>query len=110
MKKNTNLCVDLKTIMQNDTLLTIGVPYNGILTQTDEDHYMFQEEAKGTKAPGKRNPQVFSGKYITLSIGKDGRPQPHFRRWPEMKTVDCRKMVFDIYSELLDAIATLPET
>ena len=33
MKKNTILCVDLKTIMQEDTLLRQGRTYRGVLTR-----------------------------------------------------------------------------
>ena len=45
MKKNTNLCVDLKTIMQEDTLLHQGRTYRGVLTRDAEHHYLFEEEA-----------------------------------------------------------------
>ena len=41
MKKNTNLCIDLKTIMQEDALLREGRSYRGVLTRDGEDHYIF---------------------------------------------------------------------
>ena len=43
MLKNTNLCVDLKTVMQNDALLVEGQCYSGVLTRDSEDHYVFEE-------------------------------------------------------------------
>ena len=39
MKKNTNLCVDLKTIMQEDVILNEGQGYHGVLTRDGKDHY-----------------------------------------------------------------------
>ena len=33
MQKNVNLCVDLKTVMQNDAHLIEGQCYNGVLTR-----------------------------------------------------------------------------
>lgn len=40
MNKNTNLCVDLKTIMQEDTILNQGQTYRGCLTRDGEEHYL----------------------------------------------------------------------
>ena len=41
MKKNTILCVDLKTILQEDTLLRQGQTYRGVLTCNAVNHYLF---------------------------------------------------------------------
>jgi len=41
--KNTNLCVDLKTVMQKDAILKEGKSYKGVLTRDDENHYLFEE-------------------------------------------------------------------
>lgn len=41
MKKNTILCVDLKTVMQNDVLLKKDKCYNGVMTRDGIDHYRF---------------------------------------------------------------------
>ena len=59
MEKNLNLCVDLKTVMQNDALLVEGQCYNGVLTRDCEDHYVFEESIntmwKSQKLSLKRN-------------------------------------------------------
>lgn len=44
-KKNTLLCVDLKTAMQEDDYLLIGRTYRGVLTRDGEMHYLFEEES-----------------------------------------------------------------
>ena len=38
MQKNTNICVDLKTKMQEVSLLEIGKCYSGCITR--DDHYI----------------------------------------------------------------------
>ena len=43
MQKNVNLCVDLKTVMQNDALPVEGLCYNGVLTRDGQDHFIFEE-------------------------------------------------------------------
>ena len=57
MKKNTNLCVDLKTIMQEDVILNEGQGYHGVLTRDGKDHYLFEEASRLSRtntAPTKR--------------------------------------------------------
>ena len=43
MKKNVNLCIDLKTLMQEDVMLCKGMCYRGVLTRTEEHEYLFEE-------------------------------------------------------------------
>ena len=62
MVKNTNLCVDLKTVMQKDPLLVEGQCYNGILTRDSDTHYRFEETIRKGRRP--RNPKLFDGKHI----------------------------------------------
>ena len=62
MEKNINLCVDLKTVMQSDTHLAEGQPYNGLLTRDGEDHYIFEESCRRHRCP--RNPKLFDGRGI----------------------------------------------
>lgn len=44
-KKNTLLCVDLKTARQEDDYLLIGRTYRGALTRDGEMHYLFEKES-----------------------------------------------------------------
>ena len=82
MQKNVNLCVDLKTVMQNDALLVEGQCYSGVLTRDSEDHYVFEESVnKGGRCP--RNPKLFDGQYCSLVHMQNGKYQIH------MKTINA---------------------
>lgn len=69
MQKNTNLCVDLKTILQEDVLLNEGQCYRGCLTRDAEDHFLFEEEAHATGHRHKRNPKVVTIRLPTSIVG-----------------------------------------
>lgn len=83
MKTNSLLCIDLKTNLQNDVLLKPGKTYHGVLKRDVEsedfrydEHYTFTEALPWTM---KRNPRLFSGKYISVTIQDDGTPRPNFK-------------------------------
>ncbi|MDO4215733.1 MAG: hypothetical protein Q4D12_07455 [Bacteroidales bacterium] len=102
MEKNTNLCVDLKTVMQQDVLLAKGHTYRGCLTRNGEDHYLF-EEAVRLDRHGKRNPKLFDGEYISLVHMQNGRYQVHMRTIDASSGIDRNELAFRVYSELLNA-------
>lgn len=56
---NTDLCVDVKTILRTDRVTKLGKEYTGVLTRDGEDHYTFVETRPSTA--GKRNPHGMSG-------------------------------------------------
>ena len=104
MKKNVNLCIDLKTIMQEDALLNPGKCYRGVLSLTDEDTYLFEEEvSKPVDRHGRRNPKLFDGRYVSLVHMQNGRYQVHMRTIDASSTLDRRDLAFQVYSELLTA-------
>ena len=104
MKKNMNLCIDLKTIMQEDALLNPGKCYRGVLSMTGEDSYLFEEEVnKPIDRHGKRNPKLFDGKYVSLVHMANGRYQVHMRTIDASSSLDRRDLAFQVYSELLTA-------
>lgn len=102
MEKNTNLSVDLKTVMQQDVLLAEGHTYRGCLTRNGEDHYLF-EEAVRLDRHGKRNPKLFDGEYISLVHMQNGRYQVHMRTIDASFGIDRNELAFRVYSELLNA-------
>lgn len=102
MKKNVNLCIDLKTIMQEDAQLNPGQCYRGVLTRTDADKYLF-EEAVRIERHGRRNPKLFDGRYVSLVHMQNGKYQVHMRTIDASSTIDRRGLAFQVYSELLDA-------
>ena len=81
MVKNTNLCVDLKTVMQKDPLLVEGQCYNGILTRDSDTHYRFEETIRKGRRP--RNPKLFDGKHISMVRKSNGRYQIHMKAMGE---------------------------
>lgn len=101
MEKNTNLCVDLKTFMQNDALLVEGQSYNGILTRDVEDHYIFEETVRKGRPP--RNPKLFDGDYISLVRMRNGKYQCHLKTFDPCGSGDAKELAFKVYSEMIDA-------
>ncbi|MDO4497696.1 MAG: hypothetical protein Q4B58_07720 [Bacteroidales bacterium] len=104
MKKNTNLCVDLKTVMQQDALLVQGQCYNGILTRDDDLHYRFEEVVRKGSHP--RNPKLFDGQFISMVRMQNGRYQCHLKTFdPAM--VDAHELGTQIYLELIKALSII---
>lgn len=101
MIKNTNLCVDLKTVLQRDALLFEGQPYNGVLTRDSSDHYLFEEAARGVRHP--RNPKLFDGEYISLVHMQNGRYQFHMRTINVEAVRNNEELALKVYNELLNA-------
>ena len=101
MEKNTNLCVDLKTVMQTDAHLIQGQPYNGLLTRDGEDHYIFEESCRRGRSP--RNPKLFDGDFCSLVHMQNGKYQIHMKTINASAIEDRNQLAFDVYSELLTA-------
>ena len=102
MKKNMNLCIDLKTILQEDTLLNPGQCYRGVLSRTENDQYLF-EEAVRVDRHGRRNPKLFDGQYVSLVHMQNGKYQVHMRTIDASAALDRKQLAFSVYNELLTA-------
>ncbi len=82
--KNTELSVDLKTLLRHDSIMRAGKEYVGTLTRDviceeyhyDDSHFTFTESAPQSRL---RNPRVFSGKYVTVTRWADGSLHPNLR-------------------------------
>ncbi len=84
---NTDLSVNLKTKLRVDARMLTGKDYLGVLrrdsdTIVDEflyrdPHFTFVEAAPLTA--GKRNPRIFDGKHISITVRPDGSPRPNFK-------------------------------
>lgn len=105
MKKNVNLCVDLKTVMQSDTHLAEGQPYNGLLTRDGEDHYIFEESCHHRSC--QRNPKLFDGNYCSLVHMQNGKYQIHMKTINASAITDRNEFAFNVYSELLTAFSII---
>ena len=101
MIKNTILCVDLKTVMQTDSLLNEGQCYTGVLTRDGESHFRFEEAARKGRPP--RNPKLFDGKFVSMVRMQNGRYQIHLKT---MDTADFDRdtFAFGVYSEINNAL------
>ena len=103
MIKNTNLCIDLKTIMQEDALLKEGRTYRGVLTRDSEDHFLFEEEAHNSSPRPRRNPKLFNGRFCALVHMQNGKYQIHMKTIEASNTIDRQELAFKVYVELLEA-------
>jgi hypothetical protein len=84
---NTELDVNLKTILHSDRRMQTGKDYQGVLrrdsdAEVDEflcsdAHFTFVETLP--QAPQNRNPRVFDGDYITVTRRSDGSYHPNFK-------------------------------
>jgi hypothetical protein len=102
MKKNLNLCIDLKTIMQEDTLLNQNRCYRGVLSRTGENQYLFEEAVRAGRHT-KRNPKLFEGQYVSFVHMQNGKYQAHLRTIDVTSCPDRKQLAFNVYAELLKA-------
>ena len=114
--RNTDLAVDLKTVLRSDTYMKTGKDYLGVLRR-DQDasiedfrcrdaHYTFVETVHPTT--GKRNPHVFNGRYLTVTRRDDGSLRPNFKPMPKLgANLSIDNYAFEVYRELLGALRGL---
>ena len=113
--KNTDLAVNLKTVLLSDTSMRTGKEYQGVLRRDwdaeiedfrcRDAHYTFIETVRMTA--DRRNPHVFNGKYITITRRPDGTLRPNFKPMPAGMSVD--NYAFEVYRELRGALKGLVE-
>ena len=111
---NTELGVDLKTVLRTDRTMQAGKDYPGVLRRDAEGdiddylyrdpHYTFVETLPWTS---KRNPCLFRGKHISITRQDDGTLRPNFRpmKVDEHFTVDG--YAFEVASEIRQALKGL---
>ena len=105
MQKNMNLCVDLKTVMQNDANLLEGQCYTGVLTRDGEEYFIFEESCHKGRPP--RNPKLFDGNYCSLVHMQNGKYQIHMKTINASAIEDRRDLAFRVYTELLTAFSII---
>lgn len=106
MKNNFELCVDLKTVLQNDAQVAEGKCYNGTLSRTDDEHYLFEESV--TTSRQRRNPKVYEGQYLSMVHKEDGRYQYYFKSMPDLTRIDRDALSLGIYREVVAALSIIP--
>ena len=103
--RNTELCVDLKTILISDRRAKTNKDYTGVLTRDGEGHFTFIETQPTT---ARRNPQLFKGRFITITRWDDGSLHPNFRPM-NMAGFSVEHYAFEVYRELYKALKGLVE-
>ena len=107
MKVNTELCIDLKTILLDDCIAKLGKDYQGVLKHIKEYNYSFRETQSPTAY--KRNPRIYNGKYITLTLRKDGSPQFNFKAVRLDADFNAERYALGVYNEIREALSCLVE-
>ena len=114
---NTELAVNLKTILRSDRRMKVGKEYPGMLRLDSEGiveeylsrdpHYTFVETLPWMM---KRNPRIFDGKYVSITRREDDTLRPNFKPIPKLGanlSVEC--YAFEVYRELRGALKGLVE-
>ena len=110
LNANTELCIDLKTILTSDRRAKMRKDYQGVLTRDGEEHFTFIEEAAEMKRTVvvSRNPIVYAGACINVHRRNDGSLYPTFRQ-PQLSTFYTFKDFCREAAEELRMIAGLGE-
>ena len=114
--RNTELSVDLKTILRSDVRMKTGKAYQGVLRRDSdaeiEDfrchdaHFTFTETQPWTT---KRNPRLFNGKYISITRRSDGSLRPNFKPLKMGDDFSLERYALGVYNELCIALGGLVE-
>ena len=114
---NTELSVNLKTVLHSDRSMRIGKEYHGVLrldAEAEVDEYL-SRDAHLTfvetlpQSAGKRNPHVFRGKFITVTRRDDGMLRLNFRPLKDDKDFSVYRYALGVFNELMWALEDLIE-
>ncbi len=110
--KNTELCVNLKTLLRSDKRMKVGKDYQGVLRRDVEceeyrydEHFTFVETLP--QPAQKRNPRVYDGDYITVTRRSDGSYHPNFKPMKVDKDFSVARYASNVANELLWALEGL---
>ena len=114
---NTELDVNLKTMLRSDRCMQRGKDYQGVLRRdSDADvdeflccdaHYTFIETVPQKSC--KRNPRVFDGQYITITRRSDGSLWPNFKPLRKVTGFTVDGYAIGVCNELRQALKGLVE-
>ena len=115
--RNTDLAVDLKTVLRSDRSMKKSKEYQGVLRldsvaeiedfRCRDAHYTFIETVQPTSK--KRSPRVYSGEYITVTLRSDGSLHPNFRPMKVDKDFSVYSYALGVFDELMCALEDLIE-
>lgn len=110
---NTDLCVNLKTILCSGKRMEIGKNYTGVLRLDSEPivdeflcrdpHYTFVESAQSTKVCH-RNPYHYQGQHVSCTISPDGKPRLNFKQMKLDADFDKYRYAREVMNEVIQAL------
>lgn len=108
MYKNYLLCIDVKTLLQRDTLARIGKTYRGCFILDDDWNATFVEDV--SREPQRRNPRVFDGNYITMTYRlSDGHVRLNFKSVQMGEGFNADEYAIGVMEEVRTAMRGLVE-
>ena len=107
LNANTELCIDLKTILTSDRRARMRKDYRGVLTRDGREHFTFIETLP--QGAAKRNPHVFEGEFITITRRSDGSLRPNFKNLTTGRGFSVESYAFGVACKLREALSSLIE-
>ena len=114
--RNTELSVDLKTILHSDPVMTTGKTYLGMLRRDSDaeieefrchdPHFTFVETMPWLS---KRNPRVYMGEHISVTRRDDGSLRLNFRPLRTDGHFSVERYALAVYNEICMALYGLVE-
>ena len=105
---NTELGIDLKLLTRQPGRMPVGEYMNGVLTRDGEYLFRFVENAK-KRVAARRNPRIYSGRYINVIRHDDGSLVLTFNRPVLTEEFSFRDFCLAAVQELLSIIGLLDE-
>ena len=115
--KNTELCVNLKTLLRSDKRAKEGKCYQGVL-KLDVEGIIDEFRSNGSHytsietlplSAGKRNPHVFDGEFITVTRRDDGSYRLNFKPLKTGADFSLERYALGVYNEICIALGGLIE-
>lgn len=111
MKVNTELCIDLKTKLQNDVLMKPGKEYPGLLRRDipseefgfDDCHYTFIESTFPSTSE-RRNVHLFEGRHITCTKRLNGSLRLNFKNLNVGSGFSVGNYALEVANEIREAL------
>lgn len=103
--RNTELGVDVKSMLRSSRTLIINKVYEGTLVKDGSDHLLFTETAPQEKVT--RNQKVFNGKRITMTRRPDGTVRLNFKSFKIEKGFSVLGFAIEVGKEVIMALRTI---
>lgn len=104
MQKKTYNDIQLDCVFQHVNDLPNAVCLPGMISR-HEDGFRFEESCHHRSC--QRNPKLFDGQFCSLVHMQNGRYQIHMKTINASAIEDRNQLAFNVYSELLTALAVM---